>query len=106
MANFIISIDRDVKIDFAPATVAEEVLQNVRCLISTLKWQIPLARDIGISGDVVDMPILQAKARLSQEIIQCLKKYESRANVLKIDFEADVTGKLIPIVEVKIVESS
>ncbi len=104
MANYIISTDQNLAINFEPETVVEEIIQNVRCLISTLKWQIPLARDIGISGDVVDMPILQAKAKLSQEIIQCLKKYEPRVQVQKIDFEADVSGKLIPKVEVKILE--
>ena len=105
MAIYTIVADDDVKINFAPTTVIEEIIQNVRTLIGTIKWQIPLARDIGISGEVVDMPILQAKARLTQEIIQCLKRYEPRAQVMKIDFEGDSTGRLIPMVEVKISES-
>ena len=105
MATYIIGAGDDVKINFAPSTIQEEVIQNVRCLITTIKWQIPLARDVGISGDVVDMPILQAKARLSQEIIQCLKRYEPRAQIQKIEFEADATGRLIPRLEVKILAS-
>ena len=105
MAIYVINLNDDVKISFAPTTMIEEIIQNVRTLISTIKWQIPLARDVGISGEVVDMPILQAKAKLTQEIIQCLKKYEPRAQVMKINFEGDSTGRLIPRVEVKISES-
>ena len=106
MAIYIITSNDDLKINFAPKTLIEEVIQNVRTLISTIKWQIPLARDIGISGDVVDMPILQAKARLSQEIIQCLKRCEQRAQIQKIEFETDETGRLKPKIEVKILESN
>ena len=106
MAIYIITSNDDLKINFAPKTLIEEVIQNVRTLISTIKWQIPLARDIGISGDVVDMPILQAKARLSQEIIQCLKRCEPRAQIQKIEFETDETGRLKPKIEVKILESN
>ena len=97
MAIYIITSNDDLKINFAPKTMIEEVIQNVRTLISTIKWQIPLARD---------MPILQAKARLSQEIIQCLKRCEQRAQIQKIEFETDETGRLKPKIEVKILESN
>lgn len=105
MANYIVTPNDNVKVNFAPANVREEVIQNVRTLLSTVKWTIPLARDLGISGDVVDMPILQAKAKLTQEIIQCLKTYEPRAQVQKIEFDGDISGKLVPKVEVRIIES-
>ena len=106
MSIYTINANSEVKINFAPASVVEEVIQNVRTIMTTIKWQIPLARDLGISGDVVDMPILQAKAKLTQEIIQAVKRYEPRAQIQKIDFEADVTGKLTPKVEVRIIENS
>ena len=106
MNTYIINSSDDVRINFAPSNTIEEVIQNVRCLISTIKWQIPLARDLGISGDIVDMPILQAKARLTQEIIQCLKKYEPRAQIQKIEFSGDATGRLKPRLEIVIIEGN
>ncbi|MBR1730384.1 MAG: hypothetical protein IJ728_12775 [Selenomonadaceae bacterium] len=106
MNTYIINSSDDVRINFAPSNTIEEVIQNVRCLISTIKWQIPLARDVGISGDIVDMPILQAKARLTQEIIQCLKKYEPRAQIKKIEFSGDATGRLKPRLEIVIIEEN
>ena len=72
MAIYTINANDKVKINFAPLTTREEIIQNVRTLINTIKWSIPLARDVGISGDVIDMPILQAKARLSQEIFDVI----------------------------------
>ena len=104
MAIYTINSNDKVKINFAPSTTREEVIQNVRTLINTIKWSIPLARDVGISGDVIDMPILQAKARLSQEIFDVISTYEPRAVIQKIDFDADLSGRLTPKISITINE--
>ena len=41
-------------INFAPVTIAEEVMQNVRMIISTIKYSVPMDREFGIDGAVVD----------------------------------------------------
>ncbi len=89
-------------VDFAPASTVEEILQNVRTIISTVKTSVPLDRDFGIDYSFLDKPTAKAKAMYSSEIIQAVKKYEPRASITSISFSADIDGKLTPKVEVSI----
>lgn len=89
-------------IDFAPATEAEEILQNVRTIMTTTKYSVPLDRDFGINADMLDLPMHVAQARLQSEIITAIKKYEARVEVSSISFTGTADGVLIPKVQVKI----
>ena len=40
-------------INFAPATIAEEVMQNVRMIISTIKYSVPMDREFGIDAQSI-----------------------------------------------------
>lgn len=92
------------QIDFAPATVAEEVLQNIRTIISTIKYSVPMDREFGIDGAVVDRPINIAKAHLSNEIFRAVRRYEPRAVIESIEFDGDESGRLTPKIKVQINE--
>lgn len=91
-------------LNLAPVTLAEEVLQNVRMIISTVKYSVPMDREFGIDGTVVDRPINIAKAHLSNEIFRAVRRYEPRAEIASIDFEGDESGRLIPKITVRINE--
>lgn len=93
------------QINFAPKTVVEEVLQNVRCILRTTKFSVPLDRDLGIDAEPLDMPIDVAKAKLVPEIFMAIAKYEPRAAVTNIDWEHDIDGILKPKVQVRIDET-
>lgn len=97
-------VEAEGGIDFAPATEIEEILQNLRAIISTTKWSVPLDRDFGISGDYVDEPMLSAKALLTSEIITAIQTYEPRVSVETISFTAKDDGTLSPRIEVSINE--
>lgn len=99
---YIIRADETPQIDFAPASVVEEVIQNVRTIITTIKYSIPLDRDFGIDGDVVDLPINVAQAKLTNEIFRAIRRYEPRAVIESISFKGADTGRLIPVVGVSI----
>lgn len=92
-------------IDFAPENELLEVLQNVRTILSTVKFSVPLDRDFGIDASLLDKPILEAKAKISSEIILAIKKYEPRVKVEEITFSGDMDGKLQPKVQVSIIET-
>ena len=92
-------------IDFAPENEILEILQNVRTILSTVKFSVPLDRDFGIDASLLDKPILEAKAKISSEIILAIKKYEPRVKVEEITFSGDMDGKLQPKVQVSIIET-
>ena len=91
-------------LNLAPATLAEEVLQNVRMLISTVKYSVPMDREFGIDGAVIDRPVNIAKAHLSNEIFRAVRRYEPRAVIESIEFNGDESGKLTPTIKIQISE--
>lgn len=103
--SYLLAVNQKPAIDLAPKTTVEEVLQNVRTIISTIKYEIPLDRGFGIDGDVIDMPMQQAQAKLTQEIFRAVRQYESRAIIESISFTGDASGKMVPKVEVSIRET-
>ena len=87
-------------ISFAPRTELEEILQNARTIISTRKGTVPNDREFGLSWDVIDRPINQARAAFSAEVIRQLGRYEPRARVISINLIEQnggaIAGKLQP----------
>ncbi len=92
------------KIDFAPANVITEVIQNVRTICATVKGSVPMDRKFGVDAVVLDHPTPQAIAEIQAEIITAIRKYEPRCKVKKVSFEGDMDGKLAAKVRIDIDE--
>jgi len=91
------------EINFAPASEVEEILQNVRCILTTIQGSCPLFREFGISSDVLDQPLQIAKAKITAEIARQIANFEPRANLKKVLVEGDgLTGELKITVQVDI----
>lgn len=89
-------------IDFVPASEAAEILQNLRTIITTTRYSVPLDRDFGINAEMLDAPINVAQARLQSEMITAIKKYEPRVEITSISFTGPDDGVLVPKVQVRI----
>ena len=83
-----------------------EILQNVRIIVTTRKGSVPLDRDFGVSWQMVDQPTPRARAELTAEIFQAVSKYEPRARVTRVEFDQtaddEMDGILTPRVQVEI----
>ena len=91
------------KIDFAPKSKTLEILQNIRTIITTPKYSVPLNRDFGLNMIWLDEPLPAVQAKLTAEIIQEVSKWEPRAQVTQVDFYQDpLEGVLRPKVRVRI----
>lgn len=105
---YVVTAYENKKISLAPETVVEEVLQNVAMIISTPQYTVPLDRGFGLPQRFIDKPLPVAQAILVSEVLDAIEEYEPRAEVESVSFvqeqqDAQV-GKLIPRVEVKIIE--
>ena len=90
-------------VNLAPATELEEIIQNVRTVLTTLKKTVPMDREFGISGEVVDLPIAVAQAKLTAEIVAAVNKYEPRASVVAVSYEGvETDGKVTTKVRIKV----
>ena len=94
-------------IDFTPKDILTEIIQNVRTIISTTQFSVPLDRRFGIDGTVIDLPLPVAMARISAEVIRAITEYEPRCRVMSVDFESTEAtdaeeGHLLPKVSIAI----
>ena len=90
------------QINFAPSTIQEEVIQNIKTLLSTMKFTVPLDRNLGIIANALDEPMPVAMAKISSDVIDAISEYEPRAKVTQISFDGDIDGKLIPRLRIEI----
>lgn len=98
-----VKANEPMKINLAPATAIEEILQNISMILQTIKNTAPLYRDFGLSGGFIDKPISVAEPLIVSEVYEAVEKYEPRAKIASVSFESDeYTGKLNPCLEVEI----
>jgi len=106
MNSFIISPRQDSPGITIGATGINEIIQNVRMILSTIKGSVYLDRDFGLDPDLIDMPQMQAAFKYREEIINQIERYEPRVNVLEINFTTDkndlMNGTLLPVVKIEI----
>lgn len=105
---YIVDTSSSQEISLQPATVEEEVLQNLWMLYSSLECSIPVDRGLGLAAKYTDRPPGVAEALLQAEIYDKTEEYEPRAEVINISFAGDASGEdyaggiLKPVVEVEI----
>jgi len=95
-----------MSVSIMPETTAEEVAQNIRMILGTLKGSVLTDREFGISATLIDRPMPLAIAAMRAEIFDAIEKYEPRAKVTSIEFsqKADtMAGQLIPIVKFEVI---
>lgn len=85
-------------------TAEENVRKCLTVLLGTREGEQALDRNFGLNWDFLDMTTAAAKARLTAEIIEKIKKYEPRAKIKSVKFKADVNGLLSPVLEVGVVD--
>lgn len=91
------------EVNFAPKTEELEVIQNVRTILTTLKKTVPMDREFGIDGEIIDLPIAVTQARTTSEIVSAVNKFEPRAKVVSVDYSGkEQDGTLVTKVKVSI----
>jgi phage baseplate assembly protein W len=101
--TYTVRADEAAKVDLAPATLTQEVLQNVAMILSTVKNTAPLCRDFGLSARFLDAPTPAAEALLVAEVFDAMEEYEPRAEIVNISFERNEgLGKIVLRLEVGI----
>jgi hypothetical protein len=93
--------------NFAPAGVVEEVLQNVRTLLATVRHSVPLDRGLGIDASFLDKPAPDGMARLRVQIAQEIQRSEPRASVKIVEFRRSdgdaLAGVFCPVAHIEVI---
>ena len=90
-------------INFAPESEAEEIIQNVITICSTLKGTVPLDRDFGVDTGLLDLPVNTARAKVSAQFIDAIRRFEPRADVVKVSFNDNgFKEAVLPVVSIRL----
>ena len=82
----------------------EEIIQNVKVILSTPKGSVVLDREFGVEG-FLDDPQPEAKIRFEINAIDAIEKYEKRVKVKYVKWkQIDADGKMVPVVGLEVVE--
>ena len=97
----IIEVNSKSTINFAPSE-REEIMQNVRTIITTMKKSIPMFREFGMDK-ILDQPINIVQARITAQVADVIKRYEPRAKLISIDYNGIIIdGELNPIITIEV----
>ena len=68
------------------ATGMDAIVQNIRMILLTMRYSIPLDRAFAHDGKIIDTPAPLETGRKTAELIDAIEKYEPRVKVHRIDF--------------------
>jgi phage baseplate assembly protein W len=83
-----------LQIDF-DAAGNDEIVQNIKTILTTRAGTVPMDRDFGVDMDIADLSMEAVKNQLTVDYINKIKKYEPRAEVQKVTFEYDAANGII-----------
>lgn len=75
------------------ATGVDALLQNIKIIILTTVFSIPLDRDFAHINEVVDSPAPHITARLTGLLVEAIEKYEPRIKVESLTFEEETSDR-------------
>jgi len=79
------------------AGVNQAQLERIKLLFRTPSGTVVFDRDFGIDWSTIDLPLSMAKAKLTVEYINKIKKYEPELRVSAVNFDYDgMNGVLRP----------
>ena len=92
-------------VDFEPQTLVQEIEQNLRILLSTYIFSVPLDRRLGITADYVDDPLDDSiDGQIQSDIIDTIKRYEPRVNIKSVSYSHDANNnRVIPTIDYEII---
>ena len=68
-----------------PSSSVEEILQNVKMILLTVKGTCPLDRNFGLPFDILDTPINKSAA-ITAAVAKAINQYEPRARLKSLTF--------------------
>ena len=106
VVKYTIDINTDAALAFVPSSTVQEVMQNIRIILTTPKYSVPGYLEFGVDMNYQHSPITLAKTMYAVAVNDALKAFEPRAHLENVAFKdaADdaQVGTLNPILEVTI----
>ena len=96
------------EINMFPQSAFEEIIQNVRIILSTVQGTVPLDRNLGLSATFIEEPVQRAMMTFVVFATETIQDYEPRVVVEEIEWvqrpDEAMDGRLYPRVKVRILD--
>lgn len=97
---YTLTADEAYQFKLFPASLAEEVGQNLMVLLLVLRGTQPLERGLGMTWNQVDRPIQQVQTDVAMELYDQVDRYEPRAEIVSVSCAGDpLTGRVVPTIK-------
>lgn len=81
----------------------ERIVQNVKNILRTRVFEVPLMREMGINEDFIDADSQSVKSEFVAHVTEVIKKYEDRVTVRNVSIESyDEDGNYVIAVELEV----
>lgn len=71
----------------------KQVAEEITLMFAITEGSMPMARELGLSPDVLDKGMMSADNALIAEIIDKLESMDERISVVKVEIEHDASGE-------------
>ncbi|MCE5315156.1 MAG: hypothetical protein ABFD49_11120 [Armatimonadota bacterium] len=90
-------------LNLQPATINDEIAQNVRVISRTRRGSQPLDRQLGINGELVDTAGTRGQALYAAAVIDTLPQQEPRVVIKQVRFDGDAAAaQYSPVIEYEV----
>lgn len=94
---------KETGINFNP-TRLQEIMQNIKTIITTVQGSVPLYRAFGLDNSALDNPPMVAEALMTPAVIEAIEMYETRVVIESVTYTYDEQGTISPIVTFSLAE--
>ena len=90
-------------VEIMPESTEDEIVQNIKTIVSTTLGECPMCRDVGINPEAKHRPQSVAEVLLTRDIFMAMQDQEIRAELRNVEFgDMEEWGVLAPVLEVDI----
>lgn len=89
-------------VEIMPENREDEIVQNIKTIVSTTLGEAPMCRDVGVSPEAMHRSQNVAEVLLTRDIYTAMQDQESRAELRNVSFrDMEEWGVMVPVLEVE-----
>ena len=90
-------------VEIMPETTEDEIVQNLKTIISTTLGEAPMCRAVGVSPEAMHRSQNVAQVLLTRDIFTAIQDQETRAELRNVEFQdMEEWGVMAPVLEVEL----
>lgn len=104
MAEIMIRSNTDItSLPYRNLDRTDRIVQNIRNILNTYKYEVAYNRDLGISPDIIDKDAETIKSMVMADLFDNIKKYEPRVTLKAVDItEISTDGKITATIKIEV----